>query len=69
MENDSLTLNAPKLSIIDPVRSRIEKLFGVKVAFQNCENGEVSCVLQKNDASKSTAEAKVSQHSLPKCLA
>ena len=67
MENDFLKLNASKLSLVDPVRYRIEKLFGVKVAFENCENGEVSCVLQKTDASKGTGEAKVSYGACLEC--
>ena len=67
MENDFLKINESKVSLIDPVRYRIEKLFGVKVAFQNCENGEVSCVLQKKDASKSIVEAKVSRVALFTC--
>lgn len=58
MENDFLILDASKSFIVDRVKKRIEKLFGVKVGFQNCENGEISCVLQKKDASKSSMQAK-----------
>ena len=60
MENDFLVLDASKLHIVDRVKSRIENLFGVKVGFQNSENGEIACVLQKKDASKSSLQAKVS---------
>lgn len=58
MENDFLTLDASKFFIVDRVKSRIEKLFGVKVGFQNCENDDITCVLQRNDASKSLIQAK-----------
>ena len=60
MENDFLILDVNKSAIVEHAKNRIEELFGVKVGFQNCENGEISCVLQKIDASKSSFEAKVS---------
>ena len=60
MENDFLILDVTKSAIVEHAKNRIEELFGVKVGFQNCENGEISCVLQKIDASKSSFEAKVS---------
>ena len=60
MENDFLILDVTKTAIVERVKNRIEKLFDVKLGFQKYENGKVSCILQKKDASKSSFEAKVS---------